>query len=260
MAAGQAKHLPGPVAIVDASGRLRSNDLWEGNKQIATTFRKARSRLLNCGNHRPYIEEKTPTRWKWRNFVPTPADIYLTASELEFGQKHKDKIILEPNIKAIGHRNKEWFWDRWQELSYRYPGMFVQVGWGDARRLKDVEFIPTHAIRLAAAVMKYSLAYVGPEGGLHHMAAAFGRPAVVLFGQFISPEVTGYASHYNLYNGQRLGCGMRVDCQACRQGMSHISVDEVSEQLQSIIGGRGMADTPNAFRLRQPPKLMKEER
>jgi hypothetical protein len=230
MAAGQAKTMPGPVAIVDASGRLRHNDVWAGNKQIATSFRTAKSRLLNCPNFRPYIANKSTARWFWKPFVPTPADIFLTPTEDEFGRQHAGKIIVEPNVKSIGHTNKAWIWERWQQLVDIRPGQFLQIGWGDVRRLRGVDFVPTHAFRLAAAVMKHSRAYVGPEGGLHHVAAAVGTPAVVLFGGFISPNITGYASHRNIFTGGK-ACGLRVDCPHCREAMAAITVDMVGQQL-----------------------------
>lgn len=249
MAAGQASTMQGPVAIVDQYGRLRTHDIWSGNKQIATSFRNARSRLLNCGGHRPYISGKNVERWTWKPFRPTPAHIEFTPTELEFGRQHGGRVIIEPNIKSIGHNNKEWFWDRWQQLANRYPGKFLQIGWGDVRRLSGVEFVPTHNVRLACAVLKFSRAYVGPEGGLHHAAAAVGIPAVVLYGQFISPMVTGYESHVTLFNGPGLGCGLRINCPRCREGMHNISVDEVDAQLSATLRGE-VAETPNLFRLR----------
>lgn len=240
MAAGQASAMQGPVAIVDRSGRLRTHDIWAGNKQIATSFRNARSRLLNCGGHRPYISGKNVERWTWKPFKPIPAHIALTPAELEFGRQHGGRVVIEPNVKAIGHTNKAWFWDRWQMLANRYPRKFIQVGWGDVRRLAGVEFVPTHNVRLACAVMQFSLAYVGPEGGLHHAAAAVGIPAVVLFGGFISPEITGYLTHHNLFTGGR-PCGMRVDCPHCRKAMDKITVDDVDIELNEALyetGGR----------------------
>lgn len=237
MAAGQASTMPGPVAIVDQYGRLRAHDVWDRNPQIATSFRNARSRLLNCGNHRPYVQTKTPERWTWRPYQPVPAPVYLTGSEDEFGRQHGGRVVIEPNIKSIGHDNKAWYWDRWQELAYRYPGRFIQIGWGDVRRLKDVEFVATHAVRLAVAVMKYSAAYVGPEGGLHHAAAAVGIPAVVLYGGFISPDITGYATHRNLFTGGS-PCGMRVACSHCRKAMEQITVDMVAAELDQILKGK----------------------
>jgi ADP-heptose:LPS heptosyltransferase len=180
------------------------------------------------------VSAKTPGRWTWKPYQPIPAKVYLTPSEDELGHKHAGKILIEPNTKNIGHNNKAWLWDRWQELSYRFPSRFVQVGWGDTRRLKDVEFVPTHNVRLAVAVMKHSIAYVGPEGGLHHAAAAVGTPAVVLFGGFISPDITGYGHHRNIFTGGT-ACGMRSDCAHCRQAMAAITVDMVERELRGAL-------------------------
>ena len=42
------------------------------------------------------------------------------------------------------------------------------------------------------------------EGGIHHLAAALGTPAVVIYGGFIKPEWTGYSYQANIVN--RLDC------------------------------------------------------
>jgi hypothetical protein len=62
---------------------------------------------------------------------------------------------------------------------------------------------------------------------LHHAAAALGVPAVVIFGGFISPAVTGYAAHANIFTGDDLGCGNINPCPHCRAAMERISVDQV---------------------------------
>jgi hypothetical protein len=238
MAAGEAtmhrQRTGKPTAIVDSHGRLRKHPIWENNADVATSFKHAGARLFNCPGFRPYVAAKNEERWTWKPYHPKPARIVLYAAEEEFGRKHAGKILIEPNIKQIGHTNKAWLPERWQQLADRFPGRFVQVGWGDFRRLDGVEIAVTHTPRLAAAVLKHSLAYVGPEGGLHHMAAALERPAVVLFGGFISPENTGYDTHRNLFTGGR-ACGMRRNCEHCRKAMSAITVDIVARHIEEIL-------------------------
>ena len=65
-----------------------------------------------------------------------------------------------------------------------------------------------------------------PEGGLHHGAAALGVPAVVLFGGFIPPAVTGYADHAN-FTGGATACGSLNKCLHCRDALEKITVEEV---------------------------------
>lgn len=239
MAAGQARALKEKtgrqVAIVDQYNRVRRHDIWVNNSDVATSLLPLTLRIRNCSGHRPYIASKSATRWTWKAFTPTPARIVFYSQEEQFGQRHgTNKILVEPNVKSIGHTNKQWFWERWQQLADRRPGQFIQVGTVNTRRLDGVEFVLTSEFRQAAAVLKYALAYVGPEGGLHHAAAALDVPAVVLFGGFISPESTGYASHRNLFTGGQ-ACGMRTNCQHCRDAMNAITVDMVDQHLKEIL-------------------------
>jgi ADP-heptose:LPS heptosyltransferase len=94
--------------------------------------------------------------------------------------------------------------------------------------------VQTPSFRAAAAVLANAVAFVGTEGGLHHAAAALGRPAVVLFSEFISPAITGYRTHRNLYHAGQ-PCGSRSACSGCRASMEAISVDEVVSNLLEIV-------------------------
>lgn len=238
MAAGQARKMrestDREVAIVDQYGRLRTHPIWENNPDVARVLKPDTVRILNCSGIRPYIVAKSMVRWTWKRFEPTPARIVLYQQEEEFGRKHGGRILVEPNIKDIGHRNKDWGWERWQELVDRRRGQFVQVGTGNFRKLRHVDTVDTLTFRLACAVLKYSKLYVGPEGGLHHAAAALGIPAIVIFGGFISPEQTGYAGHRNLFTGGK-PCGMRVDCAHCREAMGKITVDQVDALITEVL-------------------------
>ena len=55
--------------------------------------------------------------------------------------------------------------------------------------------------------------FVGTEGGMHHAAAATNRDALVIFGGHISPKITGYENHKNLYvNLDMSPCGEKNKC------------------------------------------------
>jgi len=76
--------------------------------------------------------------------------------------------------------------------------------------------------------------YIGPEGGLHHGAAAVGTPAVVIFGGYIHPTTTGYAAHVNLFGADE-ACGNTTECQHCKLAMDAITVDQVYEAAKGIL-------------------------
>jgi ADP-heptose:LPS heptosyltransferase len=154
---------------------------------------------------------------------------------LAFAEPYRGLVMLEPNVKDIGHRNKDWGWTNWWKLDAlaRFEGLVQCVRDGD-RSLPNVKRVLTTSFRQTAAVLSVCRAYVGPEGGLHHAAAAVGVPAVVLFGAFISPEQTGYKQHRNIFTGGK-ACGMRSDCPHCRAAMNKISPEMVLGELQGLL-------------------------
>jgi ADP-heptose:LPS heptosyltransferase len=93
-------------------------------------------------------------------------------------------------------------------------------------RLRGVRQIRTLTFRDAVAVLKNSALYIGPEGGMHHAAAAVDVPGVVLFGGFIPPSVTGYDTHTNLV-GSDYFCGSFTACKHCADAMNSISIETV---------------------------------
>lgn len=223
-----------PVLVVDRMGRPQWHTIFDNNPRILRAPHLGAQRHLNAGGARPYIVGKSPTHWQWRRYEPLPGEIYFSQEEKDFGAPRGGHILIEPNTK-VPTSNKAWIWERWQELVDR-GGSFVQVGSEGTRRLIGVQFVETANVRMAAAVLAGSRAYVGAEGFLHHAAAALGVPAVVVFGGFISPMVTGYKTHRNLYKGgSELGCGSRMQCAHCRAAMDAITVDEVSTNLQEVL-------------------------
>jgi ADP-heptose:LPS heptosyltransferase len=97
-----------------------------------------------------------------------------------------------------------------------------------ARQLKTPSF------RHAMAALSRAALYIGPEGGLHHASGAVGIPAVVIFGGFIPPAVTGYATHTNLTGGAE-ACGSLHACEHCREAMNAISVPDVMDAANGYL-------------------------
>jgi hypothetical protein len=174
-------------------------------------------------------------RWEWNyDFHATPGEVALDEQELAFARHFNGRVIVEPNVpefKTVAP-NKQWPVPRYREIAMRlmsegskvaqfcYPGMQVTIA--GATQIK------TPTLRHAIAVLARSALYIGPEGGLHHAAAAAGIPAVVLFGGFIPPSVTGYATHTNLTGGAE-ACGSLQTCDHCRLAMNNISVADVMD-------------------------------
>jgi predicted thioesterase len=225
----------GRVLVVGANNKVQWSEIFENNPKITRDPRSASCRVINGPGCRPYIANRSQTRWTWRRERnQQPGEIYLSDGEARFAETVRGKILSEPNVKANGHANKAWPFERWQELVDQIGEPMVQVGGMATRWLRNVQRVETVTFRLACAVLSVSRAFVGTEGALHHAAAAFGVPAVVLFSEFISPDVTGYGTQINIRHAGE-PCGSRVPCAGCAASMMAIDVDEVAHGLRRAI-------------------------
>lgn len=238
MAAGEARRLyeqtGNPSVILDARKMVRKHELWAGNPHIVYRFTPGRcNRVISGSGVRPYIKSKSPERWTWTTYAPYPALMIFTSDELQFADKHKGHVVVEPNVKDVGHANKAWVKERWQDLVARFPpGTFLQLRASNhVPVLPGAQWVQTPSFRHALAVLAVSRGYVGTEGGLMHGAAAVGAPAVILWSEFIAPNITGYAAHTNIRHAGE-PCGRRTDCPGCRKSMEAITVDEVTDAVR----------------------------
>jgi len=227
--------------IVRPDKKPQWSDLWNGLPYIVLPESISLGQtqvLLNGPGARPYIADKSSAKWTWKPYIPKPAEICFTNEELTFAWPFFGKVMIEPNVKNIGHTNKDWGFARWQALVDHLKEVdFVQCLGPDSRPLAGVQVVMTPTFRQAAAVLQECSALVTSEGGLHHAAAAVSTPAVVIRGEFISPQVTGYTGQRDLWRGGHgLGCGMRVNCPRCRAAMASITVAEVAAALLEILG------------------------
>lgn len=241
MAAGEARALHEatgkPVAIVDVRGRAQWVDLWNGIPYIVPRVTPECATLLNTSGMRPYIAMKTPGRWRWKHYQPKPAEVRLTLEEQQFAEPYRGMVMIEPNVKQIGHTNKAWLRERWLELSHTRSD-FVQCVQSPEQALPPhVLKVITPSFRHAMAVLSVCSTFVGTEGGLMHAAAAVGVRSVILWSEFISPDITGYKMHRNLRHAGN-PCGMRLNCPSCRRSMAAITVGEVADALKEVLACR----------------------
>lgn len=240
MATGEAKRAqaldPRRVVVLDRHGNPRRHALFENNPRIDYQRKPTNQEIINGPSVRPYIAGKTDQRWIWKSYRPEPGELYFNDAEILLGQQYQGYVIIEPNIKECAARNKDWNWCRWLSLLPFLKGLpLAQAGSSNAAILPGVRHLVTRSFREACAILSHSRAFVGTEGGLHHAAAALGLPAVVIFGGFISPQVTGYLDHRNLFSGEGLGCGSRLPCQHCREAMHKITPEIVARNIREII-------------------------
>lgn len=182
------------------------------------------------------------SRWIWNlDFKAIPGEVFLTEDETKFAAKQGSGFILiEPNLPDFKTNapNKRWELVRFNKVARllaKSGHEIVQLTHGGARyRVEGVRQIKTNSFRQAMAVLKNAALYIGPEGGLHHGAAAVGTRAVVLFGGFIPPAVTGYDSHINLTGGAE-ACGSIRRCEHCAAAMNAITVPMVCDAAHELL-------------------------
>lgn len=216
--------------------------------------------------NRPYIDwEKTSTISKnyfWNlNFKAIPGQIYLTDNEKKQAQviinlaknywndkstkNYKKIIFIEPSSTKINddqfyykHKNKDWGIDNWKKLSSLLGDeyLIIQSVHEDQNLLPNV-FSCNIDFRIACALLKVVDLYIGPEGGLGHAAAALSKPAILIFGGWIHPSVTGYDFHENIYvEIENSPCGaLSFECDHCKVCMRQISIAKIIRSLNKLI-------------------------
>lgn len=223
------------VCFVHPRGRVEWSEVFDNNPKIARSpNEKDVDTIVQGGGLRPYIRAKAFRHWTWKPYTPTPGEFFFTDEERKFGREFRGAILLEPNVKALGHQNKRWPRERWLELAAALkPQWLIQVGPRGVDVLPGLQHVPTANFRLAASVLQNARAAIMTEGGLMHAAAAVGTRSVVLWSEFIAPEFTGYAMHENIRHAGR-ACGSRFDCPGCKESMEKITVAEVLERTWKI--------------------------
>lgn len=227
------------MVIYDRNGAIRTHEAWANNPRILRRDERAQSPqpLINGPSVRPYIASKSAMQWQWREWQCPVGELYFSADELAYAAQHQPDVIIEPNMKPKASPNKDWGRHRWQELVtlMRAAGITpYQMGPAGTQLLQGAKLIDTPSFRHAAAVLTRARAAVLPEGGLHHAAAAVGLKSIVIFGGYISPKTTGYASQVNLFTGKS-ACGMRIACRHCAEAMSKITPQLVLDELQKVL-------------------------
>lgn len=192
--------------------------------------------------HRVYNRHDVSNdRWVWNyDFRAVPGEVYFDDREKKEGARYGSGFVLvEPEVVSwkSSAPNKDWGRSNYQKVvdALKSGGCRVCQFVHDKSEapLEGVEPLRTRGFRDALAVLSHASMYIGPEGGLHHGAAAVGIPAVVIFGGFIPPQVTGYPGHKNLTGGAE-ACGSLKPCRHCQDAMQRITVEEVVESARDV--------------------------
>lgn len=238
-----------PVAVGDGRAlRLRPAEceVFAGVPFLALALDgQAVAWLPNYSGSRPYLDyarmaaEGHPGAPPWRYTAWSvsrygPGVLRLTAAERAWAAEAlaaagvaRPFVVVEPTVKPQASPNKAWGVARYAEVAAALAREVAVVQVGPApSALPGAVAIQTPSFRQACAVLAQAAAYLGPDGGLHHAAAALGVPAVVLFGGFTSPAQTGYPGHVNLFTGGA-PCGEYRPCAHCQAAWAAITPADV---------------------------------
>ena len=174
-----------------------------------------------------------------KDFAAPVGKIYFSEKEQAQIEELKGNfVVIEPNVKGeVSANNKDWGFKNWQEVINRTIGKvgWLQVG-APGPILNGVWKRPTDRFRGAMVILAASRGFVGTDGGLHHAAAALGKPAVVVWGGYTSPKQLGYNGHFNVVSPGEVrtssGCGSLGPCDHCRDAMEAISVGVVERAVR----------------------------
>ena len=228
----KANEITGKKVVVGNGHTVKWHEVWEHNPRMSRTYYPGAPWVNTIKGNRPYIDYTKTNKLKmaWKPWKVEPGEIYLTESE-----KTKDTgfVYIEPNIKGSFGGNKDWGFDNWQKV----VDALLHIRWiqGPGRRLRGVEQRDTGSFRGACGLLSGADFFVGTDGALHHASAALGRPAVVVWGGLIGPEILGYDTHINLRAKGVKDCGSIAPCLHCRSALQQVSVDMVVKAVSSLV-------------------------
>ena len=258
------------VVIGDEKRQIGTiSKVFLGNPYISHPQKLIKEKKVIWVNHskffRPYInyKETTEKKYAWNsNHRAIPGNLFFSKDEKEkanndlltilkkwnekFQTKHKKIIFFENSFRV----SKFDFQKDRDEAIYKYnkhlPNekliqiinslkeyLFVQSVHEDSYLINcENVFHYKSNFREACSLLNISELYFGPEGGFHHAAAALNKKAVVIFGGFIDPLVTGYDFHNNIYvDIDGSPCGSRVICQHCKDCINKIDLSNLKNMI-----------------------------
>ena len=233
------QHTKKPVALGRHAKNYLDEVLWgevfDNNPKIDRNPGVGAIWLDEVKGNRPYIDYnatqlRTDGKVIYRKFRPEPGELFFTPEELAPYEQYHDFIYIEPNVKGSFSGNKDWGFEKWQEVVKRLPYKFIQ---GRGRKLDGVEQVDTPRFRDACALLSRASMFLGTDGGLHHAAAALGKRAVVVWGGLVGPDTLGYDFHTNIRGKGVQNCGNHVKCDHCKKALSLVSVEMVVEAVKN---------------------------
>jgi len=228
-----------PHSIRNKAGETRTHELWRGSPAWG---KNAPEHIIDCPGARPYIKDFVSQKTTGQRIIynhdyrARAGQIWLTDLERAFCDIDHEFAVVSPLVKDNASPNKQWGIENWEKAIENFPIPVYQLGDHGTKIIKGARHFVTPTMRLAAAVVEKASVVMTNEGGLHHLAAAMDTPAVVVFGAFIPPYLTGYSQHVNLAVETPEGfCGSWTPCQHCKNAMVQIAPDMVKEKAVALL-------------------------
>ena len=177
-----------------------------------------------------------------------PQIFFTDEEKKKFSKKFellKDFAIIQPVGKTTYTPNKEWSFEKYQEVINKTKDKinWTQVGLENEKLLKNVIDLrgKTKSLRELAFVISKSNFVLANEGLLNHLASAVGTKSFVVFSGFSQVELAKYDSTIPIVKNPQVECApcwLLQKCPKekkwCTEGI--LVEDVVDEVLDEIIG------------------------
>ena len=238
------------------------SDIFKNNPNITIAnkfdLRKKVVWVESFPRNRPYILSKNEKQIIWNmKHRSIKGEFYFDKKEKTFAnniiqkflknwndnnsKKFKKIIFIETSrkakIKKHGLKNRDWGIENWIKFvdKYKKDYLFLQSIHKDSKIIKNIYSFKSD-FRQACAVMSHCDIFLGWEGGFVQAAAALDKKALVLFGGWAHPSVTGYNFHKNIYiDIDKSPCGMLDDCEHCKKCRKLMNLELVCSKFEEII-------------------------
>lgn len=236
------------VAITRPGGYARVHDAWRDNPAWDSRWHDGRvvpyrcQQIVDGAALRPYIKQWVGRRIIYNmDYRARAGRIHLGVGKRQFAYEHTPDYfaVIAPHIKKNASPNKLWPQKNWEAAIEGIPFPVLQLVSDDKEEIiKGAVALRTPTFHHAAAVIERSQFVLCNEGGTHHMAASMKRPAVVIFGSFVPPCVTGYDFHINIsVENEHAFCGSFDHCRPCQDALAQIPPDVVRSAISKLLAG-----------------------
>ncbi len=234
---------PRPTALLNRGGQG-----MVGYKGIALGYHLRAVELLYEGSSRPrrHIARIFGDQLGLNVHDVRPSCVFNEAKIREYQESwsHLPRPWVLVNRKASTHTpNKEWPGAHWQRLITRLLDRYtvVEIGEGDSHgdALRHPHYVDSTgklALERFLAIVAAADVHVGPVSGPVHVAAAAGKPSVVIYGGYEHPDCSGYPGNISIYTPLPCApCWLRDSCPYDRLCLSKISPLQVEEAIEALV-------------------------